>query len=149
MRQLVSLGFILLLATLFLAGCATPESRYRAALLALPYDEFDQAYGDGWRAYFEGGDAMTAVRLLEGYLERHQELTFSQRKFLHLHAGQVLALEGKTTRALRHLDKALSEQQSSELWPDCNDYLAATKAFLMHDRPALLAARDRLAAANA
>jgi hypothetical protein len=134
---------------MFIAGCGTSESNYRATALALPYHEFDQAYGDGWRSVFERGEGLAAVALIEDYLDRHTELTFSQRKFLHLHAGQILALEGKNDRAVRHLDAAMSHQKSPELWPEWDDFITATKAFLMHDRTSLVAARERLAAANA
>jgi hypothetical protein len=115
----------------------------------LPYKEFDQAYGDGWRSVFERGQGLTAVALIEDYLKKHGELTLGQRKFLHLHAAQVLALENKNKRAVRHLDQAMSHRKTPELWPDWDDFIAATKAFLMHDRSSLLAARERLASANA
>ena len=148
MHQLVRFGAALVTVTTFWAGCSTPEGSHRAAILSLPYSEFDQAYGDGWRSFFEAGDARTAAALLEEYLKTHQELTFAQRKFLHLHAGQLWALEGKNKRAVKHLEKATSQQKSPELWPDWNDFIAATKAFLMQDRQSLLAARERLAAAK-
>ena len=139
----------LALTAVFIAGCATSERSHRAKVLSLPYSEFDQAYGDGWRSAFERGEGLAAVGLIEDYLKYHSDLTFGQRKFLHLHAAQVLALEGKNNRAVRHLDEAVSHQKSSELWSDWDDFIAATKAFLMHDRASLEAARERLAAANA
>jgi hypothetical protein len=139
----------ILVIAMYFVGCTSPARKYRTDVLSLPYSEFDQAYGDGWRSFFEAGDAATAATLLEQYLELHKELTFGQRKFLHLHAGQLWALEGKNTRAVKHLEKAMSHQQSRERWPDWDDFIAATMAFLMRDRPALLAARERLAGANA
>jgi hypothetical protein len=142
-------GTLLALTTMFITGCTTPERGHRATVLSLPYSEFDQAYGDGWRSVFERGEGLAAVELIEDYLKQHTELTFGQRKFLHLHAAQVLALEGRTNRAVRHLDEAASHQKSPELWQDWDDFIAATKAFLMHDRKSLLAARNRLAAGNA
>jgi hypothetical protein len=87
--------------------------------------------------------------LIEAYLKRHPNLSPAERKFLHLHAAQVLALENHNRRAIRHLDEAVSVRDTGELWPDWNDFIAATKAFLIQDRPSLLAARERLAAANA
>jgi len=53
-----------------LSGCTTPERRYRAAVLWLPYYEFDQAYGDGWRSVFERGEGLAAVALIEDYLRK-------------------------------------------------------------------------------
>jgi len=143
------LSAALAVMTTWFVGCSTPEHNYRTAVLSLPYSEFDQAYGDGWRSFFDAGDTATAVALLEEYLELHNELTFGQRKFLHLHAAVVLALDGKNKQAVRHLDAAANHQQSPELWPDWDDFIAATKAFLVQDRSSLVAARERLAAANA
>jgi hypothetical protein len=118
-------------------------------VLSLPYHEFDQAHGDGWRSVFERGEGLAAVALIEDYLRKHEDLTFGQRRFLHLHAAQVLALENKNNGAVSHLDRAMSHRKSPDLWPDWDDFITATKAFLMHDRASLLAARERLAAANA
>jgi hypothetical protein len=146
MRYVTTLALAL---TAMFMGCAASERSYRATVLSLPYGEFDQAYGDGWRSVFERGEGLAAVELIEDYLKRHPELTVGQRKFLHLHAAQVLALEGRNDRAVRHLDEAASHQKSPELWPDWDDFITATKAFLIHDRKSLLAARERLAAANA
>ena len=149
MHELLRLGTLLVLITTFSSGCSTPERRHRAAVLSLPYDEFDQAYGDGWRSVFARGEGLAAVALIEDYLKKHGNLSFHQRKFLHLHAAQVLALEDKDSRAVCHLDQAMSHRKAPELWPDWDDFIAATKAFLMHDRASLLAARERLAAAQA
>jgi hypothetical protein len=74
---------------------------------------------------------LTAVALIEDYLKQHGELTFGQRKFLHLHAAQVLALEDTNNRVVRHLDQAMSGRKTPELWPDWDDFIAGTKAFLM------------------
>jgi hypothetical protein len=82
MHQLIRLGPTLVVVAAFLSGCATEERRYRAAVLSLPYHEFDQAYGDGWRSVFERGEGLAAVALIEDYLKQHRELTFGQRKFL-------------------------------------------------------------------
>jgi len=143
------LGTALALIASFVSGCATTEHRGRAAVLALPYEEFDQAYGNGWRSLFERGDGSAAVRMIEDYLKKHGSLTFGQRKFLHLHAAQVLALEDKSSRAVKHLDQAMSHRKSPELWPDWDDFITAQRAFLTQDRTSLLAARERLATANA
>jgi len=149
MRLTIRLSTAIALAATFISGCATPERSHREAVLSLPYEEFDQAYGDGWRVVFDGGDGTAAVALIEDYLDRHPELTVGQRKFLHLHAAQVLALDERKKQAVKHLDQAVSQQPLPELWPDWDDYIAATRAFLTHDQTALLAARERLAAAKA
>jgi len=147
-------GFIrfctgLALAVGFFAGCVSQESTRRAAILALPYKEFDQAFGSGWRPLLDRGEGLKAAVLVEDYLKSHRELTPGEQKFLHLHAAQLFALEGKNRRPVKHLDEAVSPLKTEELWSDWNDFIAATKAFLTQDRASLIAARERLAAAKA
>src|SRR5258706_1170316 len=60
----------------------------------------------------------------------------------------MLALVSENPPAVKHLDLALSHEKTRELGPNWNDMLAATRAFLMHDRKALVAAKERLAAAK-
>src|SRR5258706_6034871 len=60
----------------------------------------------------------------------------------------MLALVSENPPAVKHLDLALSHEKTRELGPNWNDMLAATRAFLMHDRGALVAAKERLAAAK-
>jgi hypothetical protein len=86
--------------------------------------------------------------LIEDYLRAHRELTRGQQKFLHLHAGMMFALEGRTPRAVQHLHQAKAATRLPELWPDWNDYVAATRSFLVRDRIGLEAARDRCAASH-
>jgi len=97
---------------------------------------------------YDRGDHLKAAVLIEDYLRSHRALTESQQKFLHLHAAQLYALADKNSRAISHLDQAVSNQGAKELGANWNDMLAATKAFLAHDRTALMAAGDRLAAAK-
>jgi hypothetical protein len=147
MRLRASLALVTLVAVL-LAGCATTESRNRATVLSLPYEQFDQTFGSGWRPVFDQREYAKAAILIEDYLRSRHELTPGQQKFLHMHAGMLFALAGKNTRAVKHLDQAATDRKLPELWPDWNDFVAATRAFLTHDRPAIEAARERLAAAN-
>jgi hypothetical protein len=140
--------FTFALGSALLVGCATPRSSEQAAVLALPYEQFDQTFGSGWRTLFDQREYAGAARLIEYYLQSHQELTFGQKKFLHLHAGMMFALEGSTTRAVKHLDQAKTAGVTAGPWPDWNDFISANRAFLMHDRMSLQAARDRLATAH-
>ncbi len=117
-------------------------------MLSLPYHEFDQSYGSGFRLLYDRGEYLKAAVLIVDYLKVHRELTAGQQKFLHLHAAQLFALGSESTRAVEHLDLALSHEKTRELGPNWNDMLAATRAFLMHDRKALVAAKERLAAAR-
>src|SRR6266567_4797667 len=131
----------------FVGGCAAPVSTERIAMLSLPYNEFDQSYGSGFRLLYDRGEYLKAAVLIEGYLKAHRELTVGQQKFLHLHAAQLFALGSESSRAVEHLDLALSHEKTSELGPNWNDMHAATRAFLTNNRAALLATKDRLAAA--
>jgi hypothetical protein len=142
-----SLALVILLAV-FAGGCAEPESRDRATVLSLPYEQFDQTFGSGWRPVFDQRQYAKAANLIEDYLQARTELTFGQQKFLHMHAGMLFALAGRNARAVKHLDQAVTGRKLPELWPDWDDFVAATRAFLTHDLPSLEAARERLAAAN-
>jgi hypothetical protein len=106
--------------------------------------EFDQK-GTNWRAFYDGGgDCIKGAELIEGYLKiKYLSLTPDQRVRLHFHAAQMFACGGMTSQAMAHLDKA----QGSFMSRDWNNMVAATRAFLLHDRTQLLAARDRLVAA--
>jgi hypothetical protein len=140
---IASLGSIVL--SVFLGGCTTPGAREQTNLLSLPYEQFDQTFGSGWRPIFDQREYAKAARLIEDYLQTHHELTDGQRKFLHLHAGMMFALQGSTARALKHLDEAMTTRTLPELWPGWNDFIIANRAFLTHDLAALQAARERLA----
>ena len=118
-------------------------------MLALPYLQFDQNFGSGWRSLFDSREYLKAAVLVEDYLRSHHELTVGEQKFLHFHAAQLLALKNKNTRAIEHLDQAVCHEKTVELGPNWNDMVVATKAFLAQDRASLLAARKRLAAAKA
>jgi len=152
MRQTLYLfkiiALTLALAGGLLVGCATSGSFNRAAALSLPYDQFDQTFGSGWRPLFDQRDYGTAAGLIEDYLRGHHDLSPGQQKFLHLHAAMLFALEGETARAVQHLDQATTSSSLPELWPNWNDYVTATRAFLVHDRTGLEAARDRCAASH-
>lgn len=148
MRLSRAIAFSLVAACGWLLGCATSQISHEAAALFLRYEQFDQTFGSGWRPLFDQHEYAKAASLIERYLQTHDELTVGQTKFLHLHAGMILALEGSTGRAVKHLDRALTASPLAEVWPDWNDYIAATRAFLVHDRSGLESARDRCAASH-
>ena len=77
MHQLIPLAAMLAFIIPLLSGCTTPERRYRATALSLPYHEFDQAYGDGWRSVFEHGEGLAAVALIEDYLRKQALLSLA------------------------------------------------------------------------
>ncbi len=152
MSRLIPFGafvspFVILSAVCF-GGCASSGVSSRASVLALPYSQFDQTFGSGWRPIFDRQEYGQAAALIEDYLRSHHELTVGQQKFLHLHAAMLLALEGRNSRAIKHADQAVCHETAPELGQSWNDMVAATTAFLAHERAALLAARERLVAAQ-
>jgi len=118
-----------------------------ADLLNLPYRQFDQTQGSGWHTLAKQRKYREAAVLIEAYLPRHPELAPHERALLNFHSAQGFGLAGDTRAALRHLKHApLEGDPPRGFWPKRNwhDYIAATRAFMMHDRNALLAARDHL-----
>src|SRR5215213_11831956 len=61
----------------------------REALLSLPWKQFDQTQGSGWRVYVNPArkEYLKAAKLIEDYLERHDELSVRQRAICHYHAA--------------------------------------------------------------
>lgn len=126
----------------------------REALLALPWKQFDQTQDSGWRVYVNPARKryLEAAKLIEAYLERHDDLTRRQRALCHYHAAHqyiyraVRTSEGDTREAFPHLDKAIVPGKETAPSVDWNDLVIATKAFLIGDHAALLAVKDRVAA---
>ena len=63
---------------------------------------------------------------------------------LHFHAAQLFAFGDETAPALTRLKRANVPDGSPGFPSRWNDYVAATQAFLKHDRAGLLAARERM-----
>ena len=51
-------------ASVWFSGCATPESGGRATVLSLPYGQFDQTFGSGWRPLFDFREYGKAAALM-------------------------------------------------------------------------------------
>jgi hypothetical protein len=117
-------------------------------LLELPYEKFDQTPGAGWRALADKNQLRQAAALIEAYLARRSDLDRFQRATLHWHAAQALAIAGDTEGALKYLAAARHNPEPVESPARWNDYVTATEAFLKNDRPALLAARERIASSK-
>jgi hypothetical protein len=116
------------------------------ALLSLPYRQFDQTPA-GWRPLADQREYREAAVLIEAYFPRHPELLPNDRAMLHFHAAQLFGFEGDREAALRHLKTAGVPDDSTGFPTRWNDYVAATTAFLKHDRTELIAARERMASA--
>jgi tRNA A-37 threonylcarbamoyl transferase component Bud32/tetratricopeptide (TPR) repeat protein len=118
-------------------------------LKALTWHQFDQTSGKYWRELVDVRRYREAAELIEQYLALHPELDQGHQKVnaanLHFHAAQCRALMGDKDGALQQLTMArhdASPALGGLLW---NDYVAGTEAFLKGDRPALLAAHEKLA----
>lgn len=115
-------------------------------LLALPWKQFDQTLGSGWRVYACRKDYRGAAALIEAYLARRNDLTPAQRAVSHFHAGAELARDNRYQEALRHLESAEVAPGSRGVPADWNELVIATRAFLLGDRAALLASKRRVEA---
>lgn len=143
LRPSVSLPILLALAGPALAAdtpadVCVPD---RVALLALDGQAFDQDLNGGWRSIaYKPGCETAAADLLRDYRAAHPQ---EPDRILYWHEGQLRAMTGDTAGALPLLDHSRDPRDTSraQAW---NAYVDATLAFLRHDRPALLAARDRL-----
>jgi len=115
-------------------------------LLALPWKQFDQTLGSGWRVYACRNDYAGAARLIETYLSRRTDLTPTQRAVSHFHAAAELARDNRYQEALRHLESAEVEPGSRGVPEDWNELVIANRAFLRGDRETLLASKQRVQA---
>jgi hypothetical protein len=121
------------------------------AVLALPWNQFDQTEDSGWRMLSSDGKHLEAAKLIEAYVDRHHELSVRQRALSNYHAGMQYVFfardHGGDPRAgIPDLEKAIVSGTGTGLPVDWNDLVLATKAFLMGDRPTLLAVKERVAA---
>src|SRR6266516_1253222 len=68
MNQFIRLArapaIVVVFASVF-GGCATPESGGRAKALSLPYGQFDQTFGSGWRPIFDRREYGEEAALIE------------------------------------------------------------------------------------
>jgi hypothetical protein len=136
----------LIASALYFTGCASrPKDASRSTLLSLPWQQFDQTPGSGWRIYGERKQYREAAELLEVYLKRHNELTVRQRAVSRYHAGIMRVRSGNSPAGITHLNQSIVPDKTPGLSDDWNDMVIATKAFLVGDRAALLAAKERVA----
>jgi hypothetical protein len=115
-------------------------------LLALPWKQFDQTLGSGWRVYACRKDFVGAARLIEKYLAQRTDLTPTQRAVSNFHAAAMLGHANFYEAALRHLESAEVAPGTRGVPEDWNELVIANRAFLRGDRAALLASKQRVAA---
>lgn len=143
MSKLVAAAFSFLLLGSAAIYAADRCKHDKDAMLALDEKPFDQdlAGGGGWRAIANiPGCELAAADLLAAYRARHP----GSESILAWHEGQMRASAGQYKQAIPLLESARKPtDQDPAGW---NHYVDASLAFLQHDKPALLTARERLAA---
>ena len=114
--------------------------------MEMDQSSFDQDFTGGWREVYEReGCGVGAAVLVETYILFSQPFPPETHGILRWHAGQILANEGETARALAFFQGTyLPEDDGSK--SDWDLYVDATIAFLDNDQVALENARDVLAA---
>ncbi|WP_051081040.1 hypothetical protein [Asticcacaulis benevestitus] len=133
---LVALGLLVIAPAVQAADCNYDQ----ALLLSLDYKAFDQNMQGGWRPLAANkGCEPVAADLIRDFRAAHAELSANDRWILNWHEGQMRASFGDYGNAIPLLAADNPD-------PSTRDYGAATVAFLKHDKPALLAARTKLAA---
>ncbi len=126
----------------FAEGSTPPDCTYdRPALLAEGLKAFDQDLHGGWRPLADKGCLREAADLIAAWRAAHPDLSAEQAMGIAWHEGQMRAAFGDNAGAIADLSLSLKKPE-----PEMRDYVAATIAFLKHDRPGLLAARAALVA---
>ena len=110
----------------------------RAKLLALDEYSFDQDMNGGWRAVAQHEDC---TEIAADLIREYRETRGLVSTVLYWHEGQLRASAGSTDEAIRLFEKS-RKAEGAFGW---NLYVDASIAFLKHDKPALLSAREALA----
>ena len=141
----------MLLLTLVLLSSITPAGPSvteacaydQAAIMALTPDAFDQDLKGGWRPLADKAQCRKAAAdLLRSYREAHRAtMTAGEVHISYWHEGQMRAEAGDNREAASLLLAGVDPGGEFGF----EDYALGTVAFLLHDRPALLSARARLA----
>jgi hypothetical protein len=119
-------------------SCALSTAK-REALLDLPFQQFDQEQGNGWRPLYASKCYREAAALLEEYVRRHPD-TAREQYMLSFHTGQLFALAGEYARAIQWMKKGYSNKDSDLI--NWTAFVDANVAFLNHDYQALLKQRN-------
>jgi hypothetical protein len=119
------------------------------SLLALPTAKFDQDQSGGWRFYSQHRCYLQGAMLIDAYVaDKPAKMTEMDHRILSFHAGQLYAMAGLKTIAVRRMMRSLSLHQEADNALDWNPYVLATVAFLQGDRKELTHQRAQLAAAK-
>ena len=130
-----------LMATIFLIQATPACPQADSAMMAMSPHDFDQTDA-GWRSLDrEGCEAGVADVIARFRAEHAEAMADGSGDALIWHEGQLRAAAGQTEAAITLLLHG-RDAESDATQP----YVDATVAFLRRDRPALLAARERLMA---
>lgn len=148
-RLLAIVGASLLLLSNRLAAqtCAESLDAHIKVDLALPFKEFDQAQGAGWRALADAGCYLEAAELIKRYIDVQRE----PDKMLFWHQAQSLAFGGKNKEAAK-IGKAHGMRPIGDMkrlgyrW---NDFVLATIAYWESDKVEFLRQKALLTSAIA
>jgi hypothetical protein len=144
-----------LVAALAVAGCGASDADKALAakcvpnadkLLSLTFAAFDQDPSGGWRSLEAQAGCEGAIADL---IARYRKRKPDEAKALEWREAQLRAAAGQTDRAiklLQHQAELAGAGDPSPYGMADTYYREATIAFLQNDRPALEAARGRLAA---
>ena len=130
--QAIRIGALIALLAISCAAASEPSVE-EDALLALPWKQFDQTLGSGWRVYAMRDEHLLAARLIERYLAERSDLTPVQRAVSHFHAGAELARVNLHKEALSHFDQASVPPGSKGVPEDWNELVTANRSFLLGD----------------
>lgn len=78
---------VVMIASGFVGAAERPADVDRAMLLAVPWKQFDQTLGAGWRVYADRGEHHRAAELIVAYLDQRADLTVPQRAVSNFHAA--------------------------------------------------------------
>ena len=116
------------------------------SFLKLSFEQFDQDMNGGWRISAQEGKYPEAAKMIEAYLSKGPNLKSKDRRMLHFHAGQMLAMGDKPKEAIEHFKKSTQPNENDFMrW---NAYVEGTIAFLEKDKARLEAAREEVSKAQ-
>jgi len=125
--------------------CEISQTQYKT-VLNLPYKDFDQTIGKGWRQFSDDGCEFLAIKLLKSYTSKHKaQLKDWQLRILNFHTGQLLAFKNKYEEAIGFWKNSFDIEEKKDPIVRWNAYVRASIAFLEKNMKGLLAARIEIA----
>ena len=124
-------------------AASDPCSVSYRAMLDLGIRGFDQDMNGGWRALARRPECREEAADL---IKTYREFLQSRMRTLNWHEAQLRAELGQAEQAIALMERSRHQPiEHGQDQGDWNAYVDATIAFMRGDRPALLAARERLA----